>query len=76
MFIVCFKIICDVDLINENNDLKEKIIMFDFNKVIEFLINYIKFWGFIMYMLIISEVSKEINLIRLLIFIFIINIFN
>lgn len=29
-----------------------------------------------MYMLIISEVSKEINLIRLLIFIFIINIFN
>lgn len=76
MFIVCFKIICDVDLINENNDLKEKIIMFDINKVFEFLINYIKFWGFIMYMLIISELSKEINLIRLLIFIFIINIFN
>ncbi len=35
--IACSKIICDVDLINENNDLKEKITMSDFNKVTELL---------------------------------------
>ena len=70
------KIICDVDLINENNDLKEKITMSDINKVTELLTNYTKFRGLIMHMSIISEASKEINLTRLSIFIFIINILN
>ena len=74
--IACSKIICDVDLINENNDLKEKITMSDFNKVTELLTNYTKFRGLIMHMSIISEASKEINLTRLSIFIFIINILN
>ncbi|NGK82879.1 AraC family transcriptional regulator [Staphylococcus aureus] len=70
------KIICDVDLINENNDLKEKITISDINKVTELLTNYTKFRGLIMHMSIISEASKEINLTRLSIFIFIINILN
>lgn len=63
-------------MINENNDLKEKITMSDFNKVTELLTNYTKFRGLIMHMSIISEASKEINLTRLSIFIFIINILN
>ena len=63
------KIICDVDLINENDDLKEKITMSDINKITELLTNYTKFRGLIMHMSIISEASKEINLTRLSIFI-------
>ena len=54
MSIARSKIICDVDLINENNDLKEKITMSDINKVTELLTNYTKFRGLIMHMSIIS----------------------
>ena len=50
--------------------------MSDINKVTELLTNYTKFRGLIMHMSIISEASKEINLTRLSIFIFIINILN
>lgn len=50
--------------------------MSDINKVSELLTNYTKFRGLIMHMSIISEASKEINLTRLSIFIFIINILN
>ena len=50
--------------------------MSDINKITELLTNYTKFRGLIMHMSIISEASKEINLTRLSIFIFIINILN